>query len=116
MMCSCKYLLSQSSSPAARGVKKKALLGSFCTGLSAEGLGSVTTITDAGMNVAQSYTYDSFGMPKPSANFYNSYLYSGREWDRETGLYFYRARYYDPMDGRFITKDPIGFDRSEERR
>jgi len=34
---------------------------------------------------------------------------TGREWDRETGLYYYRARYYDPMDGRFIAKDPIGF-------
>ena len=34
---------------------------------------------------------------------------TGREWDKETGLYFYRARYYDPMEGRFIQKDPIGF-------
>ena len=29
--------------------------------------------------------------------------------DKETGLYYYRARYYDPMEGRFISKDPIGF-------
>jgi RHS repeat-associated protein len=34
---------------------------------------------------------------------------TGREFDKETGLYYYRARYYDPMEGRFITKDPIGF-------
>src|ERR1035441_5370837 len=61
------------------------------------------------MNSVQSYTYDSFGMPKPSANFYNAYTYSGREWDRETGLYYYRARYYDPMEGRFVSKDPISF-------
>ena len=32
----------------------------------------------------------------------NGYTYTGREWDKETGLYYYRARYYDPMDGRFI--------------
>jgi RHS repeat-associated protein len=37
------------------------------------------------------------------------YTYTGREWDKETGLYYYRARYYDPMDGRFVNRDPIGF-------
>lgn len=36
-------------------------------------------------------------------------IYTGREWDKETGLYYYRARYYDPIEGRFISKDPIGF-------
>lgn len=36
-------------------------------------------------------------------------LSTGREWDKETGLYYYRARYFDPMDGKFISKDPIGF-------
>ncbi|MCK9506776.1 MAG: RHS repeat-associated core domain-containing protein, partial [Porticoccaceae bacterium] len=35
--------------------------------------------------------------------------FTGREFDPETGLYFYRARYYDPMEGRFISKDPLGF-------
>jgi RHS repeat-associated protein len=35
---------------------------------------------------------------------------TGRDFDRETGLYYYRARYYDPMEGRFINKDPIGFE------
>lgn len=38
-----------------------------------------------------------------------SNTYTGREWDRETGLYYYRARYYDPNEGRFISRDPIGF-------
>jgi len=37
------------------------------------------------------------------------YGYTGREWDKELGLYYYRARYYDPKGGRFISKDPIGF-------
>jgi RHS repeat-associated protein len=75
----------------------------------ADGLGSVTAITDQSKKIVQSYTYDSFGMVKPSTDFKNSYTYTGREWDRESGLYFYRARYYDPMEGRFISKDPIGF-------
>jgi len=39
---------------------------------------------------------------------FSAYAYTGREWDKETGLYYYRARYYDPMEGRFISKDPIG--------
>lgn len=34
--------------------------------------------------------------------------YGAREWDRETGLYFMRARYYDPALGRFLSEDPIG--------
>ena len=37
------------------------------------------------------------------------YAYTGREWDPESGLYYYRARYYDPKIGRFISEDPIGF-------
>ncbi|HCE67303.1 MAG TPA: hypothetical protein DER40_07225 [Geobacter sp.] len=48
-------------------------------------------------------------MPKPSTNFRNSFTWTGREWGREIGLYYNRARYYDPMEGRFIQKDPIGF-------
>jgi RHS repeat-associated protein len=48
-------------------------------------------------------------MVTPTTGFENSYTYTGREWDKETGLYYYRARYYDPMEGRFISKDPISF-------
>ena len=77
----------------------------------ADSLGSIGKITDAGKNIVQSYSYDSFGMVTPANNtFRNCYTYTGREWDKETGLYYYRARYYDPMEGRFISKDPIGFD------
>jgi RHS repeat-associated protein len=36
--------------------------------------------------------------------------FAGREWDNETGPYYYRARYYDPKIGRFISEDPIGLD------
>jgi RHS repeat-associated protein len=35
------------------------------------------------------------------------YAYTGREWDTETGLYYYRARYYDAKVGRFISEDPL---------
>ncbi|MCL4244488.1 MAG: RHS repeat-associated core domain-containing protein, partial [Candidatus Dadabacteria bacterium] len=36
------------------------------------------------------------------------YSYTGREYDAESGLYYYRARYYDPSIGRFLQEDPIG--------
>ena len=39
----------------------------------------------------------------------NRFWYTAREWDEETGLDYYRARYYDPASGRFISEDPIGF-------
>ncbi|MEA3306709.1 MAG: RHS repeat-associated core domain-containing protein, partial [Elusimicrobiota bacterium] len=39
----------------------------------------------------------------------NPYMFTGREYDSETGLYFYRARYYNSDIGRFLQEDPIGF-------
>ncbi|OFZ57759.1 MAG: hypothetical protein A2328_08340 [Bdellovibrionales bacterium RIFOXYB2_FULL_36_6] len=39
----------------------------------------------------------------------NPYAYTGRIWEQETGLYDYRARYYSPETGRFLSEDPIGF-------
>ncbi|MCL6505347.1 MAG: RHS repeat-associated core domain-containing protein, partial [Pirellulales bacterium] len=37
------------------------------------------------------------------------FAFTGREYDVETGLYYYRARYYDPHTGRFLSEDPLGF-------
>ncbi len=39
----------------------------------------------------------------------NPYAYTGREYDNETGLYYYRARYYSPTQGRFLQRDPLGY-------
>ncbi|MBI4378658.1 MAG: hypothetical protein HY578_06145 [Nitrospinae bacterium] len=76
-----------------------------------DGLGSVTALTDAKGKVAQRYEYDSFGNLKHHGHKVKQpYTYTGRERDRETGLYYYRARYYDPKVGRFINKDPVGFE------
>jgi RHS repeat-associated protein len=76
----------------------------------ADGLGSIVALTDAAGNSVQAYEYDSFGNLKDQKNRVKQpYTYTGREWDKETGLYYYRARYYDPMEGRFISKDPSGF-------
>lgn len=37
------------------------------------------------------------------------YAYTGREWDADPGLFYYRTRWYDPTVGRFIGEDPLGF-------
>jgi RHS repeat-associated protein len=76
----------------------------------ADGLGSVTSLTDPTGAIAATYTYDSFGFQtKGTGNATNWFRYTGRDLDSDTGLYYYRARYYDPMTGRFLSEDPIGF-------
>ena len=76
----------------------------------ADGLGSIVALTDKKQRIVESYEYDSFGNLKGNAKSIQPFTYTGREWDKETGLYYYRARYYDPTEGRFIQKDPIGFE------
>src|SRR5208337_941602 len=76
----------------------------------ADGLGSLTSLSDASGTLANTYTYDSFGnLVTSSGNLVNSFRYTGREFDTETSLYYYRARYYDPQSGRFLSEDPIGY-------
>jgi RHS repeat-associated protein len=75
-----------------------------------DGLGSVTTLSNAAGAVASNYTYDSFGnMVATSGSIVNNFRYTGREWDPETSLYYYRARYYDPVRGRFTSEDAKRF-------
>ena len=76
----------------------------------ADGLGSVTSLTDPTGAVAATYTYDSFGfMTASTGSATNWFRYTGRQFDSTGGLYYYRARYYDPMSGRFLSEDPISF-------
>ena len=80
----------------------------------ADGLGSVTSLTDPTGAVAASYVYDSYGnLTASTGTVTNPFQYTGREFDSETGTYFYRARYYDPATGRFTSEDPIRFDGSD---
>ncbi|MCC6965823.1 MAG: hypothetical protein IT391_06010 [Nitrospira sp.] len=74
-----------------------------------DGLGSVTELTDSTGSVAKAYAYDAYGnILESPGTVEQPYTYTGREFDSETGLYYYRARYYDAGTGRFLQKDPIG--------
>jgi RHS repeat-associated protein len=76
-----------------------------------DGLGSVTALTDSTGAVVHEYKYLVFGnvVEETGENVENPFTYTSRELDRETGLMFYRARYYKSTVGRFISEDPIGF-------
>jgi RHS repeat-associated protein len=69
-------------------------------------LGSNVGLTDSSANLVEQLTYDSFGNHTASGR--TRYTYTGRERDVDTGLMYYRARFYDPQVGRFINEDPIG--------
>lgn len=76
----------------------------------ADGLGSITALTDSKQKTVESYSYDSFGNLKNATKPMQPFTYTGRIWDAEIELYDYRARTYAPDLGRFIQKDPIGFE------
>ncbi|MGN5612539.1 RHS repeat-associated core domain-containing protein, partial [Xanthomonas hortorum] len=70
-------------------------------------LGSTRLLTNAAGSAVQRYDYDPYGTTtQSSAAYTNPYQYTGREKDA-SGLYYYRARYYRPQWGRFISEDPI---------
>lgn len=73
-----------------------------------DALGSTIVLTDTSGNSQVQYSYAPFGNISITGTTNNTYTYTGRETDG-LGLYFYRARYYNPATGRFISEDPIGF-------
>jgi len=75
----------------------------------ADGLGSITSLSNSSGAIANTYTYDSFGnLTASTGSLINPFRFTAREFDG-SGFYFYRARYYDPQSGRFLSEDPIGF-------
>jgi RHS repeat-associated protein len=62
---------------------------------------------DAGVMTEGPYTYDAYGQGPTSAGV--PFKYTGRRLDPETGLYYYRARFYSASLGRFLQTDPIGY-------
>jgi RHS repeat-associated protein len=77
-----------------------------------DGLGSTIAITDNNAQVVNSYAYSPEGLVGTQETIPNPFTYVGRfgVMAEGNGLYFMRARYYDPEVGRFINKDPIGYE------
>jgi RHS repeat-associated protein len=82
-----------------------------------DGLGSTIALTDSTGALAESYTYDVFGaatIMATNAQLFavssvgNRFLFTGREYLAEIGLYDYRNRFYSQSLGRFLQTDPIG--------
>jgi RHS repeat-associated protein len=83
-----------------------------------DGLGSVVALSDVNKVLVERYAYDVFGRPTirdpngvvlAASARGNPYLFTGRAYDGESGLYYYRARYYDYATGRFLQPDPTGY-------
>ncbi|MBI4354932.1 MAG: hypothetical protein HY597_00595 [Candidatus Omnitrophica bacterium] len=90
-----------------------------------DGLGSTVALTNPTGQVVERYRYASFGNPTilgpgpdglmdtpddvtlACSAYGNPYLFTGREYDCESGLYYYRARYLDPQTGTFLQEDPL---------
>jgi RHS repeat-associated protein len=82
---------------------------------------SITAVTDSSGTIKERYAYDAYGglsifdgsgTARTAMAEGNRYLYTGREWDEDLSLYHYRDRMYDPLCGRFLSRDPIGFEGS----
>jgi RHS repeat-associated protein len=82
--------------------------GTALTYLHADALGSVVRATNNAGVVTLTRAYDVWGRMEAGAT-ESGRAFSGREWDPESGLYYYRARYYDSNSGLFISEDPLRF-------
>lgn len=68
-----------------------------------------TTVPATDGTIHDQYAYGAYGEAASTASVTgNPIRYTGRYFDAETGLYYYRARYYSPQLGRFLQTDPIG--------
>jgi RHS repeat-associated protein len=80
-------------------------------------LGSIVAISNESGKVVERYDYDAYGdisiydesgKKLKTSKLGNAITYTGQRLDSETGLYYYKNRYYSPKLGRFLTKDPLG--------
>jgi len=73
-----------------------------------DALSSTRALTNSAGDVTDTYSYDAFGnLTASSGATTNSFLFNGQQLDSNSGFYYLRARYYDPENGRFSTRDPM---------
>jgi len=81
-------------------------------------LGSVIALSDENGDVVERYEYDAYGKPiiydadfdtLAASAVDNVLMFTGRRWDAESGIYYYRYRYMHPELGRFLSRDPLGY-------
>ncbi len=83
--------------------------GGYSSSYMSDHLGSVRALVGSDGSYAAQYGYDAFGgVAQETGSVQNPYRFTAREWDSDVGLYYYRARSYDPALGRFLQKDPAG--------
>jgi len=80
--------------------------------------GTVHSLADETGVIVESYRYDAWGrvlgvydsnnQQLDNSQLGNRYLFQGREYSWQSGLYYFRARWYDPITGRWLSNDPIG--------
>jgi RHS repeat-associated protein len=75
--------------------------------LHADERGSVTAISNASGAALTVNSYDEYGVPQGSNS--GRFQYTGQAWVAELGMYYYKARFYSPMFGRFLQTDPVGY-------
>ena len=72
-------------------------------------LGSTRELVDTLGKVVAHYQYDSFGVILDGRENVTRYQFTGREHDSNTDFNYHRARWYDPLTGKWLSEDPIGF-------
>jgi RHS repeat-associated protein len=82
-------------------------VNSLVTFLHQDTLGSTRLVTNSSGNTTFSFNYAPYGTPTNRTGFY-PFTYTGQPYDNRTGLYYFGARFYDPVVGRFTTEDPSG--------
>jgi len=76
-----------------------------------DGLGSVVALSNSAGNTIQTYEYSVYGeVAAEDPNHPNPFMFTGQRFDRETGLYYYRARYHNPYIGQFLQTDPVEYE------